>query len=161
LCNLVIPKEKNMRSSLSIGLRLSISALLVAGIVSLASAQTTTAATNHAAILKTLHEAHHLLVHADHDYDGHRAKAAEAVHRAIREIEGKHHRAAQSTTGAATATHTGQGKMHEAQGTSDSQLKQALGLLKSLSSYSGAKHPKVSAHVSEAISEICTALKIK
>ncbi len=92
-----------MRRNLFGGLGLSISVFLGAlSLASLASAQaTTTPATPsaHAQLLKTLRQAHHLLVNADHDYDGHRAKAAEEVHKAIKELEGKHHgKKAQSAT---------------------------------------------------------------
>lgn len=140
--------------------------------------------------LETLHRAHRLLVEADHDYDGHRAKAAESVHKAIEEIEA-HHRAKLGLTGTAPASSApvstapakspvkataaapgsasvvkgaGAGKGlhdHEAQGVSDAQLRQAQQLLQGSLSEISVRHPHAVAHVEHAIAEINMALKIR
>ena len=150
-----------------IGLAISMS---FAGLASTAAAQTTNAVTPatssaNAALIKTLREAHHLLAHADKDYDGHRAKAAEAVHKALKDL-GYHHKKAQSGTPPANGsvvspktTHAGYAKMHEPQANSDAQLKLALQLLQGVQ-FNG-KHPKAAGHVQHAIREIDTALAIK
>ena len=51
-------------------------------------------------VLKELHHAHRLLEEANHDYDGHRAKAAEELHKAIKALEATvphHHHPAVTT----------------------------------------------------------------
>ena len=120
----------------------------------------------HAEVIKILRHAHRLLVIADHDYDGHRAKAAAEVHKALKEL-GYHHPKAQPAKPAANGTvvppHAGQPKVHEAQATSDQQLREASAHLeKALNRLtSTGKHPKATANVRAAIAEIKTALKIK
>jgi hypothetical protein len=56
----------------------------------------------HGQVREALHRAHHLLVEADHDYDGHRARAAHEVHLAIEELGGHGHHAVTSVGGTAT-----------------------------------------------------------
>ena len=46
--------------------------------------------------------AHRLLVEADHDYDGHRARAAHEVHKALEELGARHAHATVPSTGAST-----------------------------------------------------------
>ena len=59
----------------------------------------------HGQLRASLHWAHKLLVEADHDYDGHRARAAHEVHRALEELDGHHHPKTTVTSGAvASAT---------------------------------------------------------
>jgi hypothetical protein len=139
-----------------------------------ASAQaSTTAATPaaHAGLISSLRHAHSLLVHADHDYDGHRAKAAEEVHKALVDL-GYHHKKASSTasvvkgaavsTPGAAAVASGKHHMHESQAKSDAQLKQALQILQEASSVLGnGKHPKANANINAAIAQINTALSLK
>ena len=126
----------------------------------------TTASGKHAA-LENLHKAHKLLVTADHDYDGHRARAAEEVHKAIRELEGNHHHKKVSGTAPVTApviakpAKPKQHAMHEPQASSDAQLQEALQLLAASTTEINSKHPKAAANVAEAIQELNTALKIK
>jgi hypothetical protein len=148
-----------MRSNWIFGLALPVLALFVcAALESTAGAQATTPPkTEKHEVIKELHAAHKLLVEADHDYDGHRAAAAEAVHKAIKEIEGKHH-AKKPHTGAPVAK---QPKIHEAQSNSDVPMKQALSILQGVQGEVSAKHPKAVEHVSKAIGEINTALKLK
>jgi hypothetical protein len=160
-----------MRRKLFCGTGWSILALL-AGLaqVSTAMAQTTNAAVKESAraeLIQTLRSAHKLLVTADHDYDGHRAKAAEEVHKALKEL-GYHHKKAQpgspTANGAAVppkAAHTGEPKMHQPQATSDAQLQQAQQLLQGVLTQLTGKHPKANVNVKTAIAEINTALAVK
>jgi hypothetical protein len=130
--------------------------LCVAVQTSAADVITTTATPKKAGIVAQLHAAHELLSTADHDYDGHRAKAAEEIHLAIKEIVGKHTtKPMVKKAGGAKEAH------HEAQATSDEQLQKALGILQNVSGEMTTKHPKAAANVTNAIAEIKTALKIK
>lgn len=58
----------------------------------------------HSGVGEELRRAHHLLVHADHDYDGHRAKAAHAVHMALEELGHHHHHSSTSGTSSTPIT---------------------------------------------------------
>jgi hypothetical protein len=153
------------------GLGLSISVFLAGlSLASLVSAQpvtTTTSAIGTAkhAVLQSLRQAHKLLVNADHDYDGHRARAAEEVHKAIRELEGKH-RVNKAQTGMAPVVTTKPAKvrqpaMHESQANSDAQLRQALTILQGVQTELNSHHPKAFANVTAAIGQINTALRLK
>ena len=123
----------------------------------------TLTAANKNAVISTLRQAHALLAIANHDYAGHRAKAAESISLAIRELGGGHHHAHSATIGAAhhvAAGVAGGGKAHEAQANSDAQLKQAGQLLVSLQGHVPNKH-KAAAHVQHAINELNLALKVR
>jgi hypothetical protein len=92
-----------------------------------------------------LREAYHLLAVADHDYDGHRARAMHNTAEAARTI-GVHLR--------------GGGKADEAQGASDEQLRKAQGLLQeALGPMAG--RAKAIEHLEAAINQISAALKIR
>jgi hypothetical protein len=93
-------------------------------------------------------QAYRLLQQADHDYDGHRAKAMKHLHQAGRVLG---------------VMLKGDGKATEQQGTSDSQLKQAQTMLQQMTSNGagGKRHQKAMQHVTNALSEIQTALSIK
>jgi hypothetical protein len=159
-----------MRWNLLRGLGLSISVFFGAlNLASWSAAQTTVAppasGTQKHAALENLRQAHKLLVEADHDYDGHRARAAEEVRKAIRELEGKQ-RAKKVRTGATPAVTVKPAKvkqpaMLEPQATSDTQLQQALQLLQAAVPEVNSKHPKAEANVAKAIQELTIALKIK
>ena len=84
--------------------------LLAFGLVTRAQAQTSN--------LATLDDAYATLVHADHDYKGHRAKAMKQVELAVQELGGKI---------------SGHGKVREPQAASDAQLRSAEGLLQQAS----------------------------
>lgn len=152
-----------MRRNLSCVIGLSIS-IFFAGLASTASAQ----ATPHAELIKTLRHAHWLLAHADHDYDGHRAKAAEEVHKALKDL-GYQHKKPQPGLAPAKgagvppqAAPGGQPKGHEPQPNSDTQLREAKALLEgALTHINGSRHPGAAANLKAAIFEIHTALKIK
>jgi hypothetical protein len=151
-------------SSCIVGLSIS---LLFAGWASTVMAQTTPPAKSaaHAELIKTLRSAHKLLAQADRDYDGHRAKAAEEVHKALKEL-GYHHKKAQSAStpkngAAAKVAHAAAPKVHEPQATSDAQLRQAQQILQGALTQMSGKHPKATANVKAAIAEINTALAIK
>lgn len=109
----------------------------------------------------TLHKAKILLETAIHDYDGHRAKAVEEIHHAIKELAPHHtgHKATGTTaakgTGAKETTTPG-----ETQAQSDAQLKQALELLNGLNAKE-ISNAKAVTHLQTAIAELNTALKIK
>jgi hypothetical protein len=93
-------------------------------------------------------QAYRLLSQADHDYQGHRAKAMKHLHQAGRVL------------GVALK---GDGKAGEQQGTSDSQLKQAQSVLQQMSANnaSGPRHQRAMQHVQSALGEVQTALSIK
>ncbi|MDB5310008.1 MAG: hypothetical protein JWO38_4210 [Gemmataceae bacterium] len=106
-------------------------------------------------VASELHAAHALLVKADHDYQGHRAKAAHEVAAAIREIAGTHHH----HTG--TGNHpAGQARTKIPQGTSDAHLTQASQILTAALGKLPAGH-KATANIQAAINEIQTAFKIR
>ena len=112
--------------------------------------------TKHTA-LENLRQAHRLLVKADHDYDGHRARAAEEVHKAIRELEGKHHAKKVQTGRGPRCRHQApkvkQPAIHEAQASSDAQLRQALTILQGVQAELNSRHPKAAANVTAAIAK--------
>ncbi|HUJ09589.1 MAG TPA: hypothetical protein VL171_06135 [Verrucomicrobiae bacterium] len=94
-----------------------------------------------------LSQAYNILVVANHDYKGHRV-------RAMKQIE-----AAAKLLG---VTLQGNGKGHEQQPTSDTQLRQAQTLLQQLSTGLAPTKPKaVHAHIEAAIKQINLALAIK
>jgi hypothetical protein len=130
-------------------------------------------------VIHELHEAHTLLEHADHDYDGHRAKAAEEVHKAITELEHKHGKHASLAQGAKGKPGAGKGlaaaiqkfkgkggkfakgKEKEPQGASDAQLRRAHEIL-AKTEPELKKHAEAAAmNVGKAMGEIKIALKIK
>ena len=111
--------------------------------------------------------ARRLLVAADHDYNGHRAKAAHEVTQALKELgyhPKKHSIGFTRQNGAlvaAKAARTAQARVHEPQATSDAQLQQAQQLLQGALTRLTSTHPKATANVQTAITEINTALAIK
>jgi hypothetical protein len=113
-----------------------------------------------AELVAQLRAAHKLLAEADRDYDGHRARAAEAVHKAIRELVGNHH-PKKPPTGTAAAVAKKSPAVHEPQAASDAQLRQAQGILQGVQGELSTRHPKAAEHISLAIGELNTALKIK
>jgi hypothetical protein len=97
--------------------------------------------------LDQLQEAYNLLKIADKDYHGHRAKAMRAIETAAKDING----AAE-----------GKRRGHEAQSTSDEQMRQAKSLLESVqTTASNTSQDRFSSHISKALKEIDTALSIK
>jgi len=136
-------------------------------LVSPAVAQTTEgpALPAQAEVVKALRLAHKLLVEADHDYDGHRAKAAEEVHKALKDLGYRHKKPLPGSPlangTAAPKTHSGQPAVHEPQANSDAQLRQAQEILQGVSKQLGSNHPKAAANVNAAIGEINTALSIR
>ncbi len=113
----------------------------------------------HSELIKELRSAHKLLAEADRDYDGHRAKAAEEVHKALKDLGYEHKKGAK--TAAKKAANAKEPPVHEPQATSDAQLRQALDILKAALPRLEGKHPKAAANVTAAIAEIKTALAIK
>ena len=119
------------------------------------------ATANKNAVVAVLHQAHALLESANHDYDGHRAKAAEQIMHAIHALGHHHHhgqhaalQAAQQLAGA-----IGGGAIKEPQAQSDAQLKQAGQLLASLNG--SVPNAKAAEHIQSAINELNIALKIR
>ena len=102
-------------------------------------------ATTATPLAESLKSAHKLLVEADHDYKGHRAKAAERVHAALKELG-----QAPATSGKG-AGRSERSHPHEPQAASDAKLREALSILKGIST-SG--NSGVAAHVNGAIKEI-------
>jgi hypothetical protein len=121
-----------------------------------------------------LHQARKLLATADHDYQGHRAKAAHLVTQALHELSGHQQQGTNKGAGGngANANKNGQAgngnngnanngqanKMPQAQ--SDAQLQQAIQLLNGVSGKL-TNAPKAAGHIQAAIAELTTALKIK
>jgi hypothetical protein len=93
-------------------------------------------------------QAYRLLSQADHDYQGHRAKAMKHLHQAGRVLG---------------VSLKGDGKAKEDQGSSDTQLKQAQTTLQQMTgnNTAGKRHQRAMTHVNNALSEISTALSIK
>jgi hypothetical protein len=93
-------------------------------------------------------QAYRLLQQADHDYQGHRIKAMEHLHKAGRVLG---------------VMLKGDNKTKEQQGTSDTQLKQAQTMLQQMTANGagGKRHQRAMTHVSSALSEIQTALSIR
>jgi hypothetical protein len=110
--------------------------LLVLGLVTRAQAQANPNAT-------LLDDAYATLAQADHDYKGHRAKAMEQIKLGLKEMG---------------TDISGHGKGREPQGTSDAQLRAALGLLQQAQTSLTGKPLK---HVDNAIKQLDVALDIK
>jgi hypothetical protein len=94
-------------------------------------------------------QAYRLLSLADHDYQGHRAKAMKHLHQAGRVLG---------------VSLKGDGKTKEQQGSSDAQLQQAQTTLQQMTANTntaGQRHQRALQHVNSALSEISTALSIK
>jgi hypothetical protein len=117
-----------------------------------------------AAMVAQLHAAHKLLIHADHDYNGNRAKAAHEVSQAIHALTGQHHHhkgqvrifGANINKGASKGK--ANPKMPQAQ--SDAHLKQARQILARVAGKLPPGH-KSSANVHNAMRHIQVALQIK
>jgi hypothetical protein len=113
-------------------------------------------------IVKELHAAKALLEKADHDYDGHRAKAVHHITEAIHELNGHHQQQHHKTSTAQHTQHHNSGKkMKEPQNVSDAQLREAAALVAKAQSQLGSTHPKVQAQLTLAEKELATALKIR
>ena len=149
-----------------------VGALSVAGPAAAISPTLAANKANKMGELATLHAAKKLLVSADHDYKGHRAKAVHEVTEAIHELE-YHHKAA-GTTGVKHAAATGSttprvhangggqqhAKLREPQANSDQQLQAAMALLqKAAAGLNSGNHPKALGHVNAAIESLQLALK--
>jgi hypothetical protein len=116
---------------------------------------------SNSGVAQALRSAHALLVQADHDYDGHRAKAAEEVHKALAELGHHHHRCSTtSSTHATTASAAHSAKTHEVQTASDSQLRKAQQILNSVAGRIH-NHPGAQRNVTAAVAEINKALTIR
>jgi hypothetical protein len=99
--------------------------------------------------VQAVRQAYRLLSQADHDYQGHRAKAMKHLHQAGRVLG---------------VSLKGDGKTKEQQGNSDAQLKEAQATLQQMTANNntgGQRHQRALQHVSSALSEISTALSIK
>jgi hypothetical protein len=115
---------------------------------SLAFAQGRGRAPGNPADVTAVVQAYRSLELADHDYQGHRAKAMEHLRKAglVLGVDLK-----------------GDGKAREPQGNSDTQLKQAQSMLQQMSNskVTGKRHQRAMNHVNSALSELQTALSIK
>jgi hypothetical protein len=86
-------------------------------------AKSTTGTNNYGQVISELHKAKHLLDHANHTYNGHRAKADHEITKAIHVLHPEHHK--KGTTTQAKTKSTGQAKTTESQQASDTDLRQA------------------------------------
>jgi hypothetical protein len=93
--------------------------------------------------LTTLDDAYATLSHADHDYNGHRARAMKQVELAVKELGG---------------AISGHGHVREPQAASDAQLRDAQAMLQQAASGLSGKALK---HVKNAITQINTALSVR
>ncbi len=125
-----------------------------------------TAATEQ--LLGPLLQAHKLLANANYDYAGHRAKAAQAVRMAAKELGWHPKKKGQTGSSGAGGTttpkkpaHPNQPPVHEDQKLSDQQLAQAQTLLEGVLTQLGTANPKAATSIQTAITEITTALKVK
>jgi hypothetical protein len=113
----------------------------------------------HHHILQELGVARHLVHQANHDYKGHRARAEHEITRAIHALEPNHKHHPAHPTGT-----KGEGHHHEPQAVSDRQLREAIHKLEQvrsqLGSARGGNVTGASHHVTAAIHELHTALKI-
>jgi hypothetical protein len=138
-----------------------------------AVAQTKTGANanSHGQVLSELHQAKHLLDHANHTYNGHRAKADHEIHKAIHILHPEHHKksTAASSTAAKTAAKSTtptkaphQKGTRESQQASDTHLRQAEKLvhaaLLELKGHHGEKAHQASKHLHHAAHEIQLAI---
>jgi hypothetical protein len=96
--------------------------------------------------IQTLQQAYSLLEAADHDYQGHRAKAMHHIAVACRILG---------------SSEKGDGHGDEAQSQSDGQLQQAQSLLQGVESTIASSNAHAGKQVTEAIQELTTALSIK
>lgn len=97
--------------------------------------------------LASLQQAYGLLAKADHDYQGHRAKAMHAIRAACHMLGAKE---------------PGDGKGGEQQVASDQQLKQAQQLLQAArGAFAQQKNPRILKHIDAAIAQINAALAVK
>jgi hypothetical protein len=126
-------------------------------------------------IIKELHLTHKLLEEADHDYDGHRAKAAHEVHEAIHALmahtgngETKPAEKVAPKPAEKPAKPAGGAGLKESQAVSDAQLKEALANLQKIEAHFGSVKSEKSEHiikaeknVTAAIGELKIALSIK
>ncbi len=110
------------------------------------------------AVVAALRSAHKLLVTANRDYGGHRAKAAKEVHHALKALGYRTGAGGVSVSTPNVVTpsvSTPKGKVHEAQPTSDAQLLQAQQILQ------GVVGQVNTGHIARAIHEINKALAIR
>ena len=118
-----------------------------------------------APFVKVLHEVVLLLNEANHDYDGHRAKAVHEVHNAIHALHPHRKAVRPGTTPTPKPPTVKQPAPKEDQAKSDAQLKAAIQALQTvqtqLSSSTAAHHKKAAADLQAAIAELNTALAIK
>jgi hypothetical protein len=115
-----------------------------------------------AAVVQQLHQAAKLLDEANHDYDGHRAKAEHEVHKAIHALHPAHRH---PHLNAPAGPRVKEPAMKEDQKVSDAQLDKALQILQtlqpSLASSSTPHVQKAAVDVAAAITEIKAARAIK
>src|SRR5437660_6428160 len=105
-----------------------------------------------------LRKAYFLLAEANHDYDGHRAKAMGHVKHAVELLEGGKDLYVQWEKEKAKRTP----RLHEPQSWSDAQLRQAAGVLQELAKgMAQAKQQRVHEHVEKAAAQIGVALQIR
>ena len=111
----------------------------------------------HKQVLSELHQAKHLLDHANHNYNGHRAHADHEINKAIHILHPNHHHKA-TTTVKAKAPAAKHKAVHEPQQASDTQLRQAEKLVRAalleLHKHHGEKAHAASKHLHHAIHEI-------
>jgi len=121
-------------------------------------------------IVKELRTTLALLAESDHDYQGHRAAAMHKIREAIHRIEqhnaktgqqGQQGQAGLKKTTGEVVQGQGGGKEPLSQAQSDANLNKAISQLQAVQTQIGSNHPQVSGDITEAISELQTALKIK
>ena len=110
--------------------------------------------------MTALHQAHTLLATANHDYDGHRAKAEHHITQAMHEMGG-HHQGQGKNKGRGRQRREREQRTGEqgATGPVRRTLQKAVQLLTGMQGQ--VSNAKAAEHIKEAIAELNTALKIK
>jgi cell pole-organizing protein PopZ len=108
-------------------------------------AQKPAASKSAPAEMQTLRQAYSLLSSADHDYQGHRARAMKLIEAACRALG---------------SSVKGDGEGDEPQTQSDSQVQQALSLLQSVESSVATNNARAAKHLTRAIKELNAALSV-
>jgi hypothetical protein len=127
--------------------KLGPSALLIALLLSATATMAALDQASKSSEISLLQNAYVLLSQANHDYDGHRVKAMQSIHKAAVLLR---------------VNLQAKGDVHEDQGTSDSKLEQAHKMLKQARTFAAAKKQrKLVKHLDTAIDHLSTALNIK
>ena len=128
--------------------------------VAVVLAPTTTASSANSQLVQALKSARTLLATANHDYNGHRASAAQEVHMAMAAL-GYRSKKGQAGSTLNPGAAAGQAAIRKSQANSDAQLGQARQILQGALVQTNVSRPKAFAHLKAAIIHINAALSVK